>query len=307
MHIIDLHCDTASLIYDEQASLLTNPYHVSIEKMQQAGYSAQWFAFFIHLNQLKGMTPMQKLEAMHAYFLEEVRKYPQAIEIVTDYKGYKQCQEAGKVAAFLSLEEGQVVSGSLSNIDRLVAMGIRLMTLTWNMPNDLGAPHHLTGGLTRFGEEVVAYLNETPILLDISHLSESALACIRELYHKPIIASHSNARGYYNHTRNVSEAAIRQIAESGGIIGTNFYSYFLGDTDTTTLEMLVDAIRYMYQVGGESVLALGTDFDGIDCKLEVCNCSELDKLIHSLGKSFPSSVVEKLCYKNAERVIKENL
>ncbi|MGL4800518.1 MAG: dipeptidase [Cellulosilyticaceae bacterium] len=307
MKLIDFHCDTAEKLYREAGSLFTNDYHVDIEKLHHAGYSAQWFAFFVHLKQLGDKSPMAYLEEMYAYFVDQVAQNQAHIEIVRNYAEYQACHEQGKLAAFLSLEEGQTIEKDLNNLKRLEDMGIRLMTLTWNYANDLAAPHHEEGGLTAFGKEVVAYLNESPILVDVSHLSEQGLREIKELYHKPILASHSNARGVWNHSRNNSDEGIRLIAESGGIIGTNFYSHFLGNTKKTTIPMLIDNIRYLHNVGGEDVLALGTDFDGIDCDLEVCNCKEMDKLINGMLKVFPSSLVEKFCYKNAERIIRENL
>ncbi len=308
LKIIDFHCDTASLIYYHQADLHTNSYHVDLEKMKKANYLAQWFAFFVDIQSLdKEETPYQVFKQMYAYFMAQISQNAECIEVVTDYKGYQACKAQNKLAAFLSLEEGQIIEGKLDNLEDAIAKGSRLMTFTWNYANDLGYPHHQNQGLTPLGKSVATYLNTTPVLLDISHLSESALVDLREYYHKPIIASHSNARSFYQHTRNVSDEGIRLIAESGGVIGTNFYSHFLRDGDLTLIEDLVQNIQRVYKIGGADILALGTDFDGIECQLEVCNCSQMDKLITRLLKSFPSSIVDKITYKNAERLIKENL
>ena len=307
LEIIDFHCDTASLIYHQHATLRENSYHVDLQKMKKANYAAQWFAFFVHLESLSGQSPYEAFQQMYTYFVAEMNKNKDLIEIVTDYTGYCQCREAGKMAAFLSLEEGQVIEGRIDYLEDLIKKGIRLMTFTWNTPNALGYPHNMDKGLTQFGKEVAEYLNTTPVLLDISHLSETALKDIVTHYKKPIIASHSNARSFYFHTRNVSDEGIRIIADSGGVMGTNFYSHFLGNGEHTSIECLVNHIQMLYNLGGEDILALGTDFDGIDCTLEVCSCVEMDKLIDRLLKSFPSHVIEKLCFKNAERVIKENL
>lgn len=307
MNLIDFHCDTAEQIYRNQASLMENTYHIDIQRLKQAGYTAQWFAFFVNLNDLTKESPLAEFQAMHTYFLEQVKKFEEHIEIVTNYDQYKNCKEQHKIAAFLSIEEGQILEGNLDNLDLLRDKGVRLMTLTWNFANSLGYPHSSQEGLTLLGKETISRVNELPILLDISHLSEGALKDIRALYKKPIIASHSNARGFYNHTRNVTDQAIKQIAESGGIIGTNFYSYFLNNSNQTTIERIIANIQYVYKYGGSDVLAFGTDFDGINCDLEVCTCKEMDTLISRLFKNFPSHVVEKLCYGNAERIIKENL
>lgn len=307
MPFIDLHCDTASLIFEQQSSLRHNTCHVDLEKLHKGNYSAQWFAFFIHLKKIQDQLPFEYLENMYHYFLQQVGMNSDLVQMVTNYDGYIACRQENKLAAFLSIEEGQVIGKDIKNIDRLIEMGFRLMTLTWNYENDLGYPHHTNKGLTNFGKEVIAYLNHVPMLVDVSHLSDEGLKDIAKSYRKPIIASHSNARSYWNHTRNLDDTSIRLIANSGGIIGTNFYSYFLGNTSKTLISQLVSHIQHLYQIGGEDVLSLGTDFDGIDCELEVCNCSELDILINSLSNVLPSRIIDKLCYQNALRLIKENL
>ena len=184
LKLIDFHCDTACRLYEDQTSLLRNDYHIDLEGLQQAGYSAQWFAFFVHIGRLKGQSPLEVLMKMYRYFVDQVAMYPQ-IECIIDYAGYKACQETGKVGAFLSVEEGQVLEGKLDNLKVLEDIGIRLMTFTWNFENDLGYPHAIPKGLKPFGIEVLQALNTSPILLDISHLSEAAMPDILTHSKKP--------------------------------------------------------------------------------------------------------------------------
>lgn len=307
MSFIDLHCDTASLIFEQKTHLNRNDYHIDIEKMKASHYLAQWFAFFINTKSLKEADAFMYLKDMHAYFIKEIEANADDISVVSTYKEYLKCKDENKIAAFLSLEEGEVVARLSDPLEKLMQLGITMMTLTWNYENTWGNPHSINKGLTPSGKVLVDGLNDTPILLDISHLSEVALRDIKVLYRKPIIASHCNARGYYEHTRNLSDEAMKQVAESGGIIGTNFYSYFLNRSDNTSIEALLDNMQYVYQRVGEDILALGTDFDGMNCNLEVCNCKEMDKLMGSMTRIFPMRIIEKVCYGNAERIIKENL
>lgn len=307
MSYIDLHCDTASLIYANKTSLLHNDYHVDIQKMKASHYLAQWFAFFIEMKPDSEEDLFSYFKNMYDYFIEEVKKNEKDISIARTYQDYLRCKEEKKIAAFLSLEEGEAIAGLENPIETLVNMGITLMTLTWNYENRLGAPHSIDKGLTQKGRDLISGLNEVPILLDISHLSEAAFKDITELYKKPIIASHSNARGYYNHTRNVADQGLGIIANSGGIVGTNFYSYFLNNSDNSKIDHMIANMAYIYNQVGEDVLALGTDFDGISCNLDVCNCEEMDKLKSSMTRLFSSRIIDKICYGNAERVIRENL
>ncbi|MEG1636472.1 MAG: dipeptidase [Cellulosilyticaceae bacterium] len=307
MSFIDFHCDTASRIYYDRTKLYDNSYHIDITKLRQSNYLAQWFAFFVNTASIGEKSPMEEFQEMYNYFIAEVNNNPKDITVVTNYESYIKAKKEKKIGAFLSLEEGQVLEGDLSNVDKLEDLGIRLMTLTWNFTNSLGHPHTINEGLTDLGKELAKYLNSKKILVDIAHLSKEGMKDIIALYKKPIIASHSNAQGFYNHTRNLDDTTIKAIANSGGVVGVNFYSYFLNHSRHTKIEDLVGVINYLYQVGGEDILALGTDFDGIDCDLEVCNCAEMDKLISSLSRLYSNKVIEKFSYGNIERVIKETL
>ena len=45
------------------------------------------------------------------------------------------------MSAMLTLEEGGICQGELSCLRDLYRMGARMMTLTWNFPNELGFPN----------------------------------------------------------------------------------------------------------------------------------------------------------------------
>ncbi|WP_069997519.1 dipeptidase [Cellulosilyticum sp. I15G10I2] len=306
MPVIDLHCDTIDRLYTEKSSLLTNEYHVDLSKLKTGDYIAQWFALFIDTH-LTTKPLMELIYEMYGYFMCEIKSNSDHIAFATSFKEYTEIKSARKIAAFLSLEEGQVIGGDIDNLQKLCDLGIRMMTLTWNYENELGAPHFSDKGLTEFGKKVVNYLNDSPILIDISHLSELALKEVCEIYKKPIIASHCNARSICNHSRNLSDEMIKRIANSGGVVGINLYGLFLDGTHKSTIPAIIDHIGHFYQLGGEDILALGTDFDGMNCDLEVCNAGDMGKLINTLVKLYPQSVIDKLTYKNAERIIRENL
>ena len=71
---------------------------------------------------------------------------------------------------------------------------------------------------------------------------------------------------------------------------------------------MLQHIRHIYQVGGEDVLALGTDFDGIEGKLQIKSCDELYKLREALLQhKMPERVIDKMWQGNALRVMKDIL
>ncbi|ONI40060.1 hypothetical protein AN640_01475 [Candidatus Epulonipiscium fishelsonii] len=307
MNVFDLHCDTASLIFEQKQFLNKNTFHVDLEKMQKANYCGQWFAFFVNLGlHEKNISPLEKFNLMYDYFINQINQNKDTIEIVSSAKQYLELKNKNKISAFLSLEEGEIVKDGLHIIDEIEQKGVTLMTLTWNVKNSLGYPHSENKGLNKYGKEVVNYLNIKNILLDVSHLSDQGTLEVLDISKKPVIASHSNAKAVYNTSRNLNNDLIRKIAISGGVIGINFYSYFLNLSDNSNINDILKMINYVYKIGGSEVVALGTDFDGINCNLEVSNCGEMEKLINTLSKLYPIKLVEKFMYKNVERIILEN-
>lgn len=306
MPFIDLHCDTIDRLYNDNTHLASNDYHIDLAKLKSAGYLAQWFALYSDIQKVQEPL-MDYVKHMQAYFLKELANNQQDIGLATDYVSYQQLKKQGKIAAFLSLEEAAPIGTDLGQIDVLYDMGVRMMTFTWNYKNQLGAPHSMNEGLSPFGKQVADYLNQYKMFVDISHLSEQGVKDLAAIYKKPIIASHCNAYALMPHSRNLSDETIRLIAEAGGIIGANFYSVFLNGTDESFVEDIVRHIGHFYKVGGKEILALGTDFDGIDCKLEVCNAGKMDKLVARLSKEYSSDLIDAITYGNAERLIKESL
>lgn len=66
-------------------------------------------------------------------------------------------------------------------------------------------------------------------------------------------------------------------------------------------------IDYMMNIMGKDSIALGSDFDGIDCRLEMDGYGQYSKLIARLENQYSDDVVEKICYQNVLRVMRECL
>ncbi len=163
-------------------------------------------------------------------------------------------------------------------------------------------------GLTPFGRECVARMCELNMLPDVSHGSDALLrevAAVCKEKGAPFVASHSNARAVYFHPRNLTDEGIRLIAESGGVVGLNFYDGFLSDDKTSAGQKaaLFSHARHILKRGGEDVLALGTDFDGAPPSPYVGDPSAMPRFLSGLEKTFGARIAEKIAFKNAARVL----
>ncbi|AYF53670.1 membrane dipeptidase [Clostridium botulinum C] len=308
MDIIDFHCDTISQIYANNCNLLSNDFSVDIKKLQNAHSLAQFFALFVELNPKED--PFDVCCNMLNKFYDEINKNKNTISIARNYNELIKNKSKNKISAFLTIEEGAVLKGNISNLKRFYDKGIRLITLTWNFPNEIGYPNAIAKfrnkGLTPFGIELIHEMNNLNMIIDVSHLSDGGFYDVAKYSKVPFVASHSNSRSITNHPRNLTDDMIKIISEKGGIIGINFFGKFLGGGNFSKIDDMLRHINYIRNIGGIDVLSLGSDFDGIDSILEIPNIANIDKLIYALKlHGFSENDIEKIFYKNALRVIKE--
>jgi len=312
VNCIDLHCDTILRLMEEgeTGNLYHNSFNVDIQKLQQGKAQAQFFAMFVDLQ--KDGDPLLRAQAMIDRFYQELETNDRHMAIARNYNDFLQNKKAGKLSAFLTIEEGGVLKGDLANLRNFYRLGVRLITLTWNYPNEIGYPNALTEcrnkGLTPFGKEVIEEMNRLGMLIDVSHLSNQGFYDVADLSKSPFVASHSNAWSVTAHCRNLTDDMLKLVAAKGGVVGINFEKSFLGNAPISRIEDMVCHIKYIYNVGGCDVLAIGSDFDGISPELELAHAGQMEKLVTALEASgFHQDEIEKICWKNALRVIKDTL
>lgn len=310
MNFVDLHCDTAGKIYYENSKLKSNNFSIDLEKLKRGKCLGQVFAIFV--DQKLNLNTYEEFKNIYDKFYDEVNTNSDLINIVTNINELKKTNNEGKIGAFLSIEEGEVIQGKIENLKKVYDLGIRIVTITWNYKNSLGYPNfmfkHKDDGLTNLGVESIKECEEMGIIPDVSHLSDKGFYDVLNTCTKPFVASHSNARSITNHPRNLTDDMIRKLSDKGGVMGLNFCSDFLGDKDYASLEDIVKHAKHIKKVGGIDVLSLGSDFDGIDNKVEFDNAGNYSMLYNELKKNkFTEDDIEKIFYKNVIRVFKETL
>ena len=239
----------------------------------------------------------------------EIKRHPEHIAFAGNFKDYQENRKRHLLSAFLTVEEGGILDGNLMRLDALYEKGIRILTLTWNYENCIGYPNiipkYRQKGLKPFGLDVVSRMEELGMIIDVSHLSDGGFEDVFSHSKRTFIASHSNARQILNHPRNLTDEMIRKIAEKGGVIGLNFGGEFLQKTGRSTVEAMLPHIRHIQNVGGHEVLAIGTDFDGVEEDMEIRGCQDMPYLIQALERhGLSASEIGGICYENAEKFLK---
>lgn len=313
MKLLDLHCDTILRCADEESGrfgLGRNPYCIDIEKLKKAGAAGQFFAVYVDME--KYPDRLDRCLELVDRFYAELSENAAAIEIAGNHEALERNLARGKLSAFLCIEEGGALMGKLRHLRTFYRLGVRLITLTWNYPNEIGYPNfewtYCDKGLTGFGQEVVQEMNRLGMLIDVSHLSDRGFYDVARLTKQPFVASHSNARAIWHNSRNLTDDMLRILAEKGGVTGINFESSFLGEGEVGKIADMVKHIKHIRNVGGIDVLAIGTDLDGTIHETEVGDIGNMHRLGDALRREgFREGEVEKIFYKNAMRVIKDVL
>jgi len=308
--MIDLHCDTIMQLLDhpDSGDLYRNTWKIDIEKLQKAHSKVQDFALFINLGETND--PYGRYEEMRNLCTTQIHLYGEHIQHVLSYQDVESVYESGKIGALMSIEEGGVLGGDLDKLKQAYKDGVRLITLTWNYPNGLGEPHcgEQHKKLTPKGIEFVEAMQDLGIIVDCSHLNDAGTEQLGDILDAPFVASHSNVRKVTAHTRNLPDNLIKLIANKGGVIGLNFAQSFLGTSPVSRIEDIVKHGLYLINKGGEDVVALGTDFDGIKPNTEIKDASEMYRLYDAFKEAGLSvEQCEKLFWKNADRLLKEIL
>ncbi len=314
--IFDLHCDTMLYLYLENKTLCSWDGHINLAKLEKCGRGVQSFALFLPTYDSvvrHGVTqpPYELFNSMYSVFLREMRDNGERIGQVRCTGDIRRNIEAGKVSALLTLEDCVLLDGKIGRVDEIFEKGVRIAALTWNYENSVGFPNSSDAaehrkGLKPFGFEAVQRMNELGIIVDVSHLSEGGFWDVAKTSKKPFIASHSCARALCDHSRNLTDSQLHAIGECGGVVGVNFYSQFLvKDSDHTTAGDIVRHMEHIRNKAGIEALALGSDFDGIDCTLDFSDYAGLPALIDAMSGRFTDDEIELICGKNALRVFSD--
>lgn len=318
LNVIDMHCDTITRSEVQVNGLYKNNLHVSLKKLNEGQYMLQTFAIFLKI--VDYHSPFEEAKKYIEVFKKEMEENKSIISQVTSYQDIMKNKANKMMSALLSIEDGGMIEGDLNKLEYFYSQGVRMMTLTWNYPNQIGHPNfslndkkasintnpNTKDGLTPFGIEVVKKMNELGMIIDVSHLSDKGFFDCIKYSTKPIVASHSNSRSVCGVVRNMTDEMILALKENKGIMGINYCPSFVSDSQVNQIPDIIKHINHIKEVGGIDVIALGSDFDGIPTPLGMSDCTKTLALKEALVKEgYTKEEINKIFYLNFLRVFKE--
>lgn len=230
--VLDAHNDYLYQVYKRGANFGSKDDNTQtgLPRWEEGGVDVQVFAMWI---------PTEKIKTSKSFILNELnilqeieKQYKDRFEIAFKYDDIVRIVSGKKMAGLTGIEGGTAIGKDLDNIDEFKKYGIAYIGLTWNNSNNIGTSASDEtktgkGGLTDFGKKVVKRMNETGVLVDVSHLGERSFWDVIEVTDSPIIASHSNCYAINPHYRNLKDEQIKAIAKTGGVIMVSFHDAFV--------------------------------------------------------------------------------
>lgn len=231
---IDLHADTLQRVLDEGLDLSKGAAHnhVDIPRMRQGGVGTQFFSIWVNPKFFPAAQAVDRAWRLINALKEQLLKYPTELELATTTTDIERINQAGRIAAAMGIEGGHAINGRIELVEAFFQAGVRYMTLSWSNSNEICGASTDEGrerGLSPFGREVVALMNQLGMVVDISHVSDKTFYEALTCSSKPMVASHSNLRSICPHPRNLTDDMLRALAAQGGICCISYYPSFLDE------------------------------------------------------------------------------
>ena len=210
----------------------------------------------------------------------------------------------------LHLEGAECIDADLAGLDTLHEAGLRSLGPVWSRPNVFahGVPFRTgsdgdTGpGLTEAGRHLVRACAARGMVVDCSHITMRGFWDVAE-EGVPLVATHSNACAVALTARNLTDAQLRAIGETGGMVGLNFGTMFLRPDGKRApeggLDFALRHLAHMVELAGEDHVGLGSDFDGAPMPEGLETAAELQGLVGGMREAgFGADLIEKICHGN---------
>jgi len=226
---------------------------VDFPRMKEGGLDGAFFGAFVSQgprNQQGYEKVKKKILTLFDTIDNTVLRYPGLAGLAVSPDDAYRLEKEGKRAVFIGIENGYAIGKDIDLISEYYRHGARYITLCHTRNNDICDSSTDTvgfNGLSHFGKAVVAEMNRTGMMIDISHASDKSFYDVLSITKAPVIASHSCARALCNNPRNLSDEMLRALAENGGVIQMCILSdYVKAPEPNASRDSLLDALHHKY-------------------------------------------------------------
>jgi membrane dipeptidase len=330
-------------ISQPQKSLQTD-----IPRLRKGGMGAQFWSVWVPADTAYNGTALTSTLEQIQLVTEMIDRYPETFELALTADDIRRIHKKGKIASLIGVEGGHSIENSLNVLQQLYRLGARYMTLTHSDSidwADSGTDEERNGGLTPFGEEVIAEMNRLGMMVDLSHVSADVMRQALKITKAPIIFSHSSAQAVADSPRNVPDDVLQLVKENNGIVMVNFFSGFVVPESAAwyyqwlekerklkaelkdavkvqaelrrlrpkepmargTIHDLVDHIDHIVKVAGIDHVGLGSDYDGVSrLPTQLDDVASYPYITQALlDRGYSEADIKKVLGENLLRVMKD--
>lgn len=281
---LDSHCDTP-MFFDQKIRFDQRDPRILVDlhKMNEGHLDATIMVAYLPQKERTDealLAATAKADRILNEVEEMVARHCTAVEIARCPSDISHLKAAGKKAILLGIENGYALGRDLSRVEHFRRRGVVYLTLCHNGDNDLcdsarGNGEH--NGISPFGAQVIAEMNRTGMMVDLSHAAEKSFYDALEISTQPIVCSHSSARALCDHPRNLTDEQLKALARKGGVAQVTLYHGFLRQTGEASILDAIEHLNHMVNLMGTGHVGIGTDFDGDG---GVKGCADASELIN---------------------------
>ena len=223
-------------------------------QMREGGVDAVHVTVAYHENFRETVAVMEQWNA-------RFETYPELIFQGFTGDDVRRARDTGRTAIFFGFQNPSPIEDDIRLVEILHRLGARFMQLSYNNQSLLatGCYEAEDPGVTRMGREVIAEMNRVGLVVDMSHSAERSTLEAMEISARPIVITHANPAFWHPALRNKSDAVLRGLGETGGMLGFSLYPHHLKDGSACTLESFCRMVADCAEVMGVEHVGLGSD------------------------------------------------
>jgi len=285
-------------------------------RLCEGGWAAAFFAVWLDTDELDDAlrSALRLIDTLWRLVEESAGK----MRVVQAVEDLDRALAGEFVGAILHLEGAEPIDPDCVALRMLHRLGLRSLGLVWSRPNRFGTGTPFVGrgspdlgpGLEPAGPGLVDACVQLGVAVDLAHLNERGFWEVAERIgdRRPLLVTHSNAHALSPSPRNLTDAQIRAVAQSGGVIGLNFHVGFL-TADTTKppdagRELVLRHLDHIAGLVGTEHVALGSDFDGATMPVGLADVSAVQALLALFaGAGYAAEDICRIAHANLRRVL----
>lgn len=264
-------------VWDHHACMPLRPHDTSflpqLARHKAAGFDA------VTLNIGFGEQGVEEHLRMLAALRHWLLARPDEYLLLTEPGDVERARVTNRLAVGFDIEGANAIGDQLSLIQLYYELGVRWMLLVYNATNRAGGGCQSDdGGLTAFGRAVVAEMERVGMQVCLSHTGHRTSRDVFEVATRPVIFSHSNCAALHPHPRSIPDDLIRACAQTGGVVGINGASIFLGENDISS-QTYARHVDHVVQLVGVEHVSIALDY--------VFDMGEIEEYFERMKSTFP--------------------